>query len=205
MSNPWNDIDLNDYEKHMSLSNVNQLQTMNCIMKKQFSAYMVESVMVLGVASGNGLEHINTEKIKTVYGVDINTKYLDVCKQRYLNLDGILKTICVDLNDDISILPYADLLVANLLIEYIGYNRFEIIVKQVQPKYISCVIQVNTSNVFVSNSPYSKAFDHLDEVLHTIDETGLVDVMQSIGYKKNQKIDYELPNGKKLVMLDFII
>lgn len=37
MANPWEEIKLDDYENHMSLDSVKQLQTMNMIMKSQFS------------------------------------------------------------------------------------------------------------------------------------------------------------------------
>ena len=33
MKNPWEEISLDDYESHMSLDSVYQLQTMNAIMK----------------------------------------------------------------------------------------------------------------------------------------------------------------------------
>ena len=89
MNNPWIDIDLNSYENHMSLENVRQLQTMNQMMKEQFSVYDVESIMVLGIAGGNGLEHIDRKKIKCVYGVDINQEYLNECSKRYTVLDTI--------------------------------------------------------------------------------------------------------------------
>ena len=72
MNNPWKDIDLNSYEAHMSLESVHQLQAMNQMMKKQFSDYDVESIMILGIAGGNGLEHIDCKRIKCVYGIDIN-------------------------------------------------------------------------------------------------------------------------------------
>ena len=76
MSNPWEEIGLDDYEKHMSLDSVRQLQAMNSIMKEQFSAYSVDTAMVLGVAGGNGLEHISTDNYHTVYGADINEEYM---------------------------------------------------------------------------------------------------------------------------------
>ena len=129
MNNPWIDIDLNSYENHMSLENVRQLQTMNQMMKEQFSVYDVESIMILGIAGGNGLEHIDREKIKCVYGVDINQKYLNECSKRYTELDSIFQPVCVYLSDLDLKLPYADLLVANLLIEYIGYECFHVFVK----------------------------------------------------------------------------
>ena len=52
MSNPWEKISLNDYENHMSLDSVKQLQIVNSIMKEQFEDYPVSTAMVLGVAGG---------------------------------------------------------------------------------------------------------------------------------------------------------
>ena len=43
MSNPWEEIALSDYENHMSLDSVKQLQAMNSIMKKQFGSYSPKS------------------------------------------------------------------------------------------------------------------------------------------------------------------
>lgn len=58
MKNPWEKIPLIDYENHMKLDSVMQLQVMNEMMKGQFETYPISSVMVLGVAGVNGLEHI---------------------------------------------------------------------------------------------------------------------------------------------------
>ena len=59
MKNPWEEINLEDYENHMQLDSVRQLQTMNSIMRSQFEAYPVCSAMVLGVAGGNGLDAVH--------------------------------------------------------------------------------------------------------------------------------------------------
>lgn len=74
MKNPWEEIDLSDYETHMSLDSVQQLQAMNAIMKNQFSDYPVTTAMVLGVAGGNGLEHVDTKKYSTVIQINTDTK-----------------------------------------------------------------------------------------------------------------------------------
>lgn len=76
MSNPWEEIKLDDYENHMSLESVYQLQILSEMMREQFLVYDVESIMVLGIAGGNGLEHIDIERIKKVYGVDVNQSFL---------------------------------------------------------------------------------------------------------------------------------
>lgn len=202
--NPWNEIKLDDYENHMSLDSVNQLQTMNAIMKEQFEAYPVETSMVLGVAGGNCLEHVRKDKYKTVYGVDINEDYLRATEERYPDLQGILKCIPVDLVDEAEKLPEADLLIANLLIEYIGYEAFQKTVSKVQPTYCSCVIQINTdTKQWVSDSPYIHAFDKLDEVHHQMEEDALEKAMKEIGYSLILNTLKDLPNGKALQRLDF--
>lgn len=203
MTNPWEEISLSDYENHMKLNSVMQLQTMNQMMKRQFNAYPVNSVMILGIAGGNGLEHIDKHKFKKIYGIDINEEYLRTVKERYPDISDTLKCICLNLLEETNKLPKAELLIANLLIEYIGYECFKKAVKQVQPKYVSCIVQINTDNNWVSDSPYIHAFDGLDKVHHQIEENSLAETMKSIGYKLKKQSESLLPNGKKLVQLDF--
>ena len=204
MNNPWEEISLEDYENHMSLDSVRQLQTMNSIMKEQFGAYPVDSAMVLGIAGGNGLEHISREKYSTVYGVDINEGYLKKVAERYAELSGVLKCLRVDLLNEADRLPKAKLLTANLLIEYIGYPAFKKAVLQTEAEYVSCVIQINTDEKnWVSDSPYLHAFDRLDEVHHQMEETALAEAMKEIGYTEILRVSEPLPNGKALVRQDF--
>lgn len=203
-ANPWKEISLQDYEDHMSLDSVHQLQAMNAMMKEQFGSYPVETAMVLGVAGGNGLEHVRKEKYKTVYGVDINEDYLRATEERYPDLQGILTCIPVDLVHEADKLPEADLLIANLLIEYIGYEAFQKAVSKVRPTYCSCVIQINMdTRQWVSDSPYLHAFDRLDEVHHQMEEDALEKAMKEIGYSLIHESSETLPNGKALVRMDF--
>lgn len=203
MKNPWEDIPLSDYENHMSLDSVLQLQAMNELMRGQLDAYPASSVMILGIAGGNGLEHVQTEKFKRVYGVDINSAYLEETVRRYPDLDGILTCMCIDLSGDKSGLPTADLLIANLLVEYIGYECFQKVIQQVTPEYVSCVIQINVDDGWVSDSPYLHVFDGLGRVHHQMEEHGLEQAMIEIGYRTIKTLERTLPNGKKLVQMDF--
>ena len=204
MNNPWEDISLSDYENHMSLDSVKQLQAMNSIMQDQFGDYPVDTAMVLGIAGGNGLEHVSKEKLKTVYGVDINADYLKAVEARYSGLEGVLKCIKADIINECDKLPEAQLVIANLLIEYIGYEAFMKAMMRVRPLYISCVIQINIDeHQWVSDSPYLHAFDRLDEVHCQMEENELTSVLESIGYKKILSESNPLPNGKALLRLDF--
>ena len=204
MNNPWEEISLDDYENHMSLDSVKQLQSLNSIMKQQFDAYPAETAMILGVAGGNGLEHISADKYHTVYGVDINESYLKAVSERYSSLSGVLKCLCLDLAKEYDKLPHAQLIIADLLIEYIGYPVFQKVVSQTAPDYVSCVIQINTDTKnWVSDSPYIHAFDRLDEVHHQMEENALTKAMYEIGYSPVLQEANPLPNGKALLRLDY--
>lgn len=204
MDNPWEDISLSDYEEHMSLGSVMQLQTMNTLMKEQFGAYPVKTAMVLGVAGGNGLEHIDRAKFAKVYGVDINENYLRTVSERYAHMSDVLECLHIDLINEADKLPRTELVIANLLIEYIGYPAFQKAITKISPEYVSCVIQINTDeNSWVSDSPYLHAFDRLDEVHHQMEENALTEAMAEIGYSRIYTSSDALPNGKALVRLDY--
>ena len=204
MSNPWEEISLSDYENHMSLESVNQLQTMNSIMKKQFSDYPVKTAMVLGIAGGNGLEHVSSDKFEKVYGIDINEGYLKTVEERYKGLAGILECLSIDLITEPEKLPHAELVIANLLIEYIGYEAFQKAVQKIDPEYVSCVIQINTDEAqWVSDSPYLHAFDRLDEVHCQMEENELITAMEKSDYRIILNEAEPLPNGKALQRIDF--
>jgi hypothetical protein len=203
MNNPWETIPLIDYEKHMSLDSVLQLQTLSKMMKSALDRYPAKSLMILGVAGGNGLEHVDTRVSERVYGVDVNEEYLETSRCRYPNLAGTLETICTDLSGEPSRLPQADLLLANLVIEYIGCDCFRKAILQTAPRFVSCVIQADTDSSFISDSPYQHVFDVLQSIHRTIDEKELTETMMGIGYVAELREEKDLPNGKRLVRLDF--
>ena len=203
MINPWEEVSLEDYENHMKLSTVQQLQNLNEIMKSQIYKYNISTVAILGVAGGNGLEHIDTSKIKKVYGIDINQNYLNVCKEKYKRLKDYLVLEKLDLSDISNELPATDIVIANLFIEYIGIDIFAKQLLKNPPKYVSCVIQKNTNNDFVSDSPYIKAFDGISVLHKDIEKDSLVKAMSTIDYGLIFSEEHLLPNLKKFIRLDF--
>ena len=204
MSNPWNEIELSDYENHMSLGSVGQLQSLNRFMARQFDSYPVKTAMVLGVAGGNGLEHASWEKYETVYGVDINEQYLEAVKERFKDRLDLIKCLKVDIISEAEKLPHAELVIADLFVEYIGYEAFAKALKKMEPEYVSVVIQINTDeNAWVSDSPYLHAFDGLDEVHHQMEDGALTECLKAAGFEKILTEREDLPNGKALLRLDY--
>ena len=102
-------------------------------------------------------------------------------------------------------MPRAQLILADLLIEYIGYDACQETVKAVAPEYISCMIQINDDEGFVSDSPYLHVFDRLDEVHRQLSEEGLDKALLALGYGRINREEYPLPNNKKLLRLDYAV
>ena len=52
-------------------------------------------------------------------------------------------------------------------------------------------------------APYLHAFDGLERVYHHVDEAGLTAALNGAGYHVTDREEYPLPNGKKLLRLDY--
>lgn len=203
MRNPWEEIDLSDYEGHMRRDDVFQLQALNHLTAEQLFAYEVKSVMILGVAGGNGLEHIHPNNFKRIYGVDINRDYLSACVERYPELSEIFEPIRADIRDDATFLPRVDLVIANILVEYIGCDCFRKAIARISPRFVSCGIIRNGTLDVVSDSPYIRAFNRLGEVYCRTEECELTRALAGLGYSGILREETALPNGKTLVRIDF--
>ena len=202
--NPWEKVELSDYENHMSQSDVYQLQTLDTIMKSQFSAYPVTSVAILGVAGGNGLGNlVDIPTITDIYGIDINASYLAASASRHPKLGGRYATVLADVRDENSRLPHVDLVVANLFIEYVGCTNFGNAIVRINPSYVSCVIQIDPADSFVSDSPYTARLEILDSVHASVDPSELRETMRKLGYTEGDITSTTLPNGKIFLRLDF--
>jgi hypothetical protein len=201
--NPWNQIDLAQYERHMGLDSVGQLQAIGRMTKGQLTAFPARTVAILGVAGGNGLEHVAAGQFSTVYGIDVNPAYLVECGRRFSRLSDILRLVEADVSDPAAALPQAELVIANLLIEYVGCDAFARAVKRMGAQYVSCGIQQDAGDGFVSDSPYMHIFDGLSEIHAPVDAQTLCDCMGRAGYGLTLRAPEELPNQKTLLRLDF--
>lgn len=194
---------LETYEAHMALSQVGQQQVLNAIIKHQINDYSAETIAILGVAGGNGLEHIAPST--KVYGIDVSEAYLEACARRFAHRGKSLVLIQADLSDEAACLPPARLVIANLFIEYVGIICFVRLIKTASPRYVSCVVQNSSADSFVSSSPYTQAFVKIAFIHHDIDAQCLETAMKDAGYVLIKKTKTILPNDKSFLRLDFCL
>lgn len=200
---PWQSIPLSNYEAHMSMDDIRQLQTLNECMREQLQCCRTATIMILGVCGGNGLEHVDVSTTRTLYGVDINTEYLQLAKNRHPELSNIFVPLACDVAQEAQSLPHAQLIIADLFVEYIGYDAFTHAVQRIKPSYVSLIIQQQTGEGFVSVSPYQETFSRLNEILHPITEEGITAAMEAINYHCSFRQQRDLPNYKYFMRLDF--
>ena len=122
MSNPWLSVGLSEYEQHMASTEVQQLGALSDLFGAGISRCRPLSVAILGIAGGNGLDHIDTATIARIVGLDINPDYLDATRHRYAYIRG-LELHCVDLcKQDLRLAP-VDFVHAALIFEHAGVDR----------------------------------------------------------------------------------
>ena len=87
MANPWLNVPLTDYENHMNSAGVEQSAALSALFAEALAHCQPESVAVIGVAGGNGLDRIDSSVTRRMLGIDINPAYLDAVRQP-LRIDG---------------------------------------------------------------------------------------------------------------------
>lgn len=127
MSNPWLSVPLADYEGHMKSEEVQQLGVLSDLFAEAIAFCRPASVAVLGVAGGNGFEHIDSNVTKRVVGLDVNPSYLDAVSRRYSSVCGLelhcLDLAEVDLAEQVVDLEPVELVHAALVFEHAGVER----------------------------------------------------------------------------------
>ncbi len=195
--NPWLGLPLDDYEGHMGSPGVNQLGPLADLLGEALARLRPRSLAVLGVAGGNGLEHVDSTLTTRVLGIDLNPQYLDVTRQRFPDLRG-LELHCVDLEEPMPDLEAVALVHAALVFEHAGMGRcLENAVSLVAPGgHLSVVLQLPINgHDAVTASPYP-SMSTLAGGFTFVDPHQLRRVLAQQGLRLTYQSRLALPSGK---------
>jgi hypothetical protein len=117
-TNPWLAAPLAEYEAHMLSPRVRQLATLADLFGRALAMLRPESVALLGIAGGNGLDRIDPAVTTRIIGYDINPDYLRETAARYRFAGLDLR--CADLTRAISGVEPVQLVHAALVFEHAG-------------------------------------------------------------------------------------
>jgi hypothetical protein len=118
-TNPWLAAPLEEYEAHMRSPRVRQLAKLADLFGRALAIRRPESVALLGIAGGNGLDRIDPAVTRRIIGFDINPDYLRETAARYQTLAG-LELRCADLAHATPHAEPVQLVHAALVFEHAG-------------------------------------------------------------------------------------
>jgi hypothetical protein len=203
-TNAWNSIPLEDYERHMQHETVAQAQLLNHLTRVYLEKYNPESLVFLGISGGNGLEHINTEHTKSVYGIDINNSYLQETQKRFGDKIRQLTLVNLDISASNNFYIQADFIWAALIFEYIDIEKgFQFIVANSgDSTKLIVTVQSNNGNQSVSQTSV-ESIKAVKDIFRIVDKNELESTALRYQFKLIAEEENVLPNGKSFFTYEF--
>lgn len=199
MANPWLTVPLSDYEGHMRSSNVEQLDVLSELFARVLSVTRPASVAILGIAGGNGLEHIDSVLTKRIVGIDVNDDYLEAVRERYASLPG-LELHWLDLSKETLRLQPVQLVHAALVFEHAGIGQtLDNALSLVAPGGTMSVVLQRPSQTEAGVSPTAfSTLQNLKPHFTLIDPQWLKETLENRGLVLKEQTEHSLPAGKAL-------
>jgi len=205
-NNPWTEIPLDDYESHMSHTSVGQAALLNRLTKKYLDITKPKTAIFLGIAGGNGLEHVDTTITESIIGVDINETYLNATRERYGNAIPSLQLLNLDITKNTSTIANANFVWAALLIEYTGIANALQFAKNNLAAGGDFIATIQQNNNVQTVSPTGiESIKKAGTVFNVVDGPALTAHAQEMGFTLIETEENMLPNGKSFVTFHFTI
>jgi len=116
---PWSVVQASDYERYMGPEGVDQLGPLSALFQEAVLAAQPDRLLVVGCATGNGLEHVDPSVTRRIVGVDLNLQYLGIVRQRFFHLGPRLELYHADIATFRAAPGSFDLIHAALVFEHL--------------------------------------------------------------------------------------
>ncbi|MFN7924767.1 MAG: methyltransferase domain-containing protein [Bryobacteraceae bacterium] len=195
-SNPWLDVPLEDYEGHMRAPGVEQLDALADLFGEALAFCRPESVAILGVAGGNGLDRIDTGVTKRIVGVDIHPEYLAAVRTRYPELP--LTLVCCDLDRGAIEEAPAAMVHAALIFEHAGIEGcLESAVRMVAAGgFLVVVLQLPSATAAGVAATRFETIQALGSRFRLVDKDEFAGLVSGSGLTMVEQRQRSLPSGK---------
>ncbi len=197
--NPWLTIPASDYEGHMSLPEVAQAQALNSMMHSALQMYTPESLAVVGCATGNGFEHIDTSITQRVVAIDINFKYLSILSDRFSQTIPSLELMNVDISTpEFTTEPVAAVFAA-LVFEYVDVQSSLLNIKKSLTEngvFVAVLQEPNSKVASVTPTPY-ESLKRLSPIMNLVESKKFSNLCERLGFMEINQAQEHLKSGKK--------
>jgi len=193
--NPWTVVPAADYEAHMGPAGADQLAPLSQLFQEVYLAAQPDRILVVGCATGNGIEHVDPSITKRVVAVDVNLQYLGIARQRFFHLGPTLELYCSDVDKFRQPPASFDLIHAALVLEYLqpdaAVRRFA---EWLAPGgSCSVVVQLPGGS---APAPANRAMQIISKAMHLVDPAELVKLFEAQGMAKRREKTVALRHGK---------
>lgn len=193
--NPWTVVPASDYERRMGADGLDQLGPLASLFQEAYLATQPDRVLVLGCATGNGLEHVDPGVTQRIVGVDVNLQYLGVARQRFFHLGPRLELFCNDAEKFRSPAGSFDLIHAGLIFEYASPVALVPRIAEWLAPSGSCSVVVQRPGGDSPPAP-SKAIAIIEKAARVIDPEELTALFARSGLVRRRERTVPLRGGK---------
>jgi len=202
MSNPWLSVPAADYEGHMGSPGVRQLEFLSRVFGELIREFDPESLLLLGCATGNGLERIERGRLRKLVGLDINPEYLEVCRRRHAeNIPG-LELVRADFASFDLGPASIDFVHAALFLEYVDpASAVQKISRWLKPRGIlAVVLQLPGDSCGKVTETGFTSMKALEPAIRLVDPTLLGRFVREQGFSELRSARETLASGKKFFL-----
>jgi trans-aconitate methyltransferase len=208
MRNPWLDIPLADYERHMASPEVAQAQMIGAALAELLQIQRPHSLAVIGCAGGNGFERIDGRQTTRVVGVDISPAYLAEARRRFDGAFAELELCCADVGAGVDELAFApvDLIFAALIFEYVDAR---VVLPRLAARLspggqLAVLLQLPALGVAeITQTSYTR-LAALAPVMRLVGPEAIADAARAAGLAPSDTRRIDLPTGKSFQLLRFL-
>jgi hypothetical protein len=195
--NPWTVVQASDYERYMGPEGLDQLGPLSTLFQESYLAAQPDRVLLLGSATGNGLEHVDPSATRQVTCVDVNLQYLGIARQRYMHLGAKLELFCSEVEKFRAAAGSYDLVHAALIFEYV---HPEILVRKVSewlsPAGVcSVVLELPGGG---GPEPASKPLKIIERAEKHVPPAELTSLFGHYGMARRRDHEVACPHGRRL-------
>jgi SAM-dependent methyltransferase len=203
--NPWLDIPLQDYERHMALPSISQAKMLADQLERLIERHTPASIAIIGCTGGNGLDRIQPARVERVVAVDINPKYIAAAELRHANRLRNLDLRCADVQSELLQFDPVELIYAALIFEYVDTAATLATLKRnLRPDgTLAIILQLPHSDQnAVSPSPY-KSLAKRGSILRLVAPDDLQTHATAVGFRTGRSGTIDLPSGKRFCLQTF--
>jgi SAM-dependent methyltransferase len=203
--NPWLEIPLIDYERHMALPEIGQARMLSGQLKLAVEANKPQSLALIGCAGGNGLETIIGGSVRRIVGIDINAQYIEIIHSRFCNFFEQLEVYIGNIENIRYEIAPVELIFSGLIFEYVEVVSAINTMKNIcLPNGRLFILLQNPDATVrpVSPSPYTslKALASFMQLKKTGD---VISASQNAGFTLLASNQITLASGKQFSILTF--